>query len=143
VSTLHLEHGGVLAPSPVEHRVPDHVPAEIAAEHPDAAGVVAREPAGSTSTPAPYALRLVSRGERRTRGALVAAFAACALVAALVPGSDRTRVEAPTTVTARSTTTAIPMEQACPAGQSVVVQCERAPCPDVSPWSWFGGCLRP
>lgn len=152
MSTLQMERrGSVLTPSPAEHRVPDHVPTEVAAEHPDAASVVARGP--ESLVPGSYTVRTVDRSERRSRSGFVLALTACALVAALVPGSSNDRVGAPvTTVTAGSTTTAMPnddepsagaapVSSTCPPGTSVVVQCGPARCAPVAPWSpFFGPC---
>jgi len=151
VSTLQMERGGgVVVPSPTEQRVPDHVPAEVAAEHPDAASVVAREP--ELPSPSPYSVRTVDRAERRTRAGVVLALAACALVAALVPGSTSEADPPVTTVTAGSTTTASPASEqpatertaaaaACPPGTSVVVSCGPSTCGPVPPWSpFFGPC---
>jgi len=154
VSTLQMERGGsVLTPSPAEHRVPDHVPADVAAEHPDAASVVAREP--DLVVADAYTVETVDRPRRRyTRAGLVLTLAACALVAALVPGSGSDRDDAPvTTVTAGSTTTtagpsddqspmgAAPLSSTCPPGTSVVVQCGSATCAPVSLWSpLYGPC---
>lgn len=152
MSTLQMERGGaVRTPSPAEHRVPDHIPADIAAEHPDAASVVAREPL--LAEPAPYTVRTVERGLRRTRAGFLLALAVCAVVAALVGGSGGSSSDTPvTTVTAGSTTTASSTpapptstvnaaSATCPPGTSVVVQCGPSTCAPVAPWSpFFGPC---
>ena len=154
MSTLQMERGGsVFTPSPAEHRVPDHVPVEVAAEHPDAANVVARQP--HPQVQGSCTVRAVDRAERRSRSGFVLALAACALVAALASGSGGERVGAPvTTVTAGSTTTATPnndeastgtapVSSNCPSGTSVVVQCGPTTCAPLAPWSpFFGPCGR-
>ena len=150
-----MERGGsVLTPSPAEHRVPDHIPADVAAEHPDAASVVAREP--DLFVADSYTVETVDRAHRRsTRAGLLLTLAAFALVAALVPGSGSDRVDAPvTTVTAGSTTTAAPIEDqssigaaplssTCPPGTSVVVQCGSATCTPLAPWTRLHGPCGP
>jgi hypothetical protein len=133
-----MERGGDLV---VHHRtvqtVPDHVPADVAAEHPDAASVVARRPSR------PITVRVVDRGRPRSRAGLVLAMAACALVAAFVGGGaepqDQVQVRATTPPAATTVTSAPAAPSSCPAGSSVVLRCEPtcSPPPFGSP---FGIC---
>lgn len=114
--------------------VPDHVPPEVAAEHPDAAAVVAAPPA----RPAPQGgVRVVGRGEERPAWALrILGLAACAFLAALSAGSGNAGGGASPVTEPAATTTApsavsapeAPQPQGCPPGTSVVVGCD-PPCP--------------
>jgi hypothetical protein len=118
--------------------VPDHVPAEMAAQHPDAASVVA-----AAAQPAPRGgVRVVSRGDTpRSPARAILGLAACAalatLSAATTPAATATVGAAPSTANPAPTTTA-PVSAptpSCPPGTSVVVRCT-PPCPALSPLSF-------
>lgn len=138
MSTLEMERGGdVVVHHGAVQTVPDHVPADVAAEHPDAATVVAG------GRPRPVTVRVVDRGAKRSRAGLVLALAACGLLAAFAGGGasgspDVVRVRA-TTPPAATTVTAAPSASSCPPGSSVVLRCEPpcSPAPFASP---FGIC---
>lgn len=136
MSTLEKERrDGLLVHPSAVHPVPDHVPAHVAAEHPDAASVVARRPER------PISVRVVGRDERRSRAGLVLGLAACALLAAFVGGgdarSDTVEVRA-TTAPAATTVTSSAATAQCPPGSSVVAVC--GPVCTPAPFSPFGVC---
>lgn len=113
--------------------VPDHVPPEVAAQHPDAAAVVSAPPQPRQRG----GVRVVGRGEQRPAWALrILGLVACAALAAAAGSSDDTRA-APVAVTEPAATTTAPpavtaseatQPQGCAPGASVVVRCE-PPCP--------------
>ena len=114
--------------------VPDHVPRDVAAEHPDAAAVVAgRSPRGG--------VRVVSRGERRSPAGLILGLVACALMAAFTaPASAPAAATASNPSIVHSTPESTPTTPAtpstgCPAGTSVVVRCQ-PPCAPLAPLSF-------
>lgn len=122
--------------------VPDHVPPEVAAQHPDAAAVVSAPPA----RPAPGGgVRVVGRSEERPVWALrILAVVACALLAAVTGGSGSaggaaspvTEPAATTTAPPAVSTTGASQPQGCPPGTPVVVRCD-PPCPSTFlgfPW---------
>lgn len=136
MSTLEMERGGDVVLHTETQAAPDHVPADVAAEHPDAASVVARR------SGRPVTVRAVERPQRRSRAGLVLALAACACVAAFVGGGDgnspeTVRVSATTPAAATTVTSAAPHAQ-CPPGSPIVLRCE-APCTP-APFSPFGLC---
>jgi len=90
-------------------RVPDHVPATMAAEHPDAAEVVGRRLRRKT-------IRVVGRG-REQRSALPAfALVACVAIAAAAPGPSQAPPPSATTshLEAQSSTHATAERPRCP-----------------------------
>lgn len=138
MSTLEMERGGdVLVHHAPVQTVPDHVPADVAAEHPDAASVVAGRP-----TPGPVTVRVVDRMSRRSRAGLVLALAACALVAAFAGGGtegpDVVRVRA-TTPPAATTVSTVAPASSCAPGSSVVAVCHGPACLP-APLAPFGIC---
>lgn len=120
--------------------VPDHVPPHVAAEHPDAAAVVA----GPSADRTPRAgVRVVGRGEERPIWVLrIVALVACAALAAVTSSSERSGAGALTLAEAAAPTapalisaptTAEPTE--CVLGTPL--RCE-PPCPAqrLLDWSW-------
>lgn len=114
MSTLEMERGGdVLVRPPAHQTVPDHVPADVAAEHPDAASVVARR------VERPLAIRVVDRVARRARAGLVLGLAVCAVAAAVGGGGDSrslesVRVRATQPAVTTTVTSIVPISSSCP-----------------------------
>jgi hypothetical protein len=121
---------GVDTPVPA---VPDQVPAEIAAQHPDAAAVVA---AGSKPR---GGVHVVSRGSaHRSPARAILGLAACGLVTALAaPLSAPVRAEVAPSAEIRPVASTAPVPTATPScapGTSVIVRCT-PPCPIFPPVS--------
>ena len=123
--------------------IPDHVPADVAAQHPDAAAVV------SSGRPHRGGVRVVSRGEqRRSPAGAILALVACAALAAGAAGASPSdqgtdpvipAPAAPATGPTVTTSNGV-AEASCAPGASVVVRCD-PPCPVPSPLAFpLGGC---
>lgn len=113
--------------------VPDHVPPEVAAQHPDAAAVVSAPPARPARG---GGVRVVGRGEQRPAWALrILGLVACAVLAAVAGSTRSTGAEtspvtgpaATTTATPAVSATEAPQPQGCAPGSPVVLRCE-PPC---------------
>lgn len=136
MSTLQMERGGpVVTRAPAVETVPDHIPADVSAEHPDAAAVVARRPER------PVTVRVVDRGPTRSKAGLVLALAACALVAVLAGGAQEPspRPVQPTTPPAATTVTTVPADGRCGPGAPMVLRCD-PPCSPASFGPPLGFC---
>lgn len=98
-----LDERDVATNPTVDVAVPDHVPAALAAEHPDAAAVVAA-PARR-----PARVRVVQRPRRRSPARLVLALAACLVVAGFAAaGSVSTGTTGQATTSGRATAAGAP-----------------------------------
>lgn len=149
-TTIQTQRPGLrVAAAQQAHYIPmvhDHVPPDVAAEHPDAAAVVA----ATSARPTPRGgVRVVGRGEERPVWVLrILGLAACAVLATLTADSERSGAGASSVTEATATAPPVATTDAvepngCAPGTSVIVRCA-PPCdaPTLLNVAWTPCALR-